>query len=203
MNSDIFQFKITLLNIRPPIWRQIQVPAKYSFWDLHVAIQDAMGWLDYHLHSFQFSPPNKKSGVIIGIPDDEFEDEMTLPGWEIKIANNFTKPGKRAIYEYDFGDTWQHKIILEAILPKEKDVKYPRCIAGERACPPEDCGGVAGYRHLLGVLRNPKHKDYQDTIAWLKGHAKNYHPFQPEVFNPAKVHFSNPKARWKMAFPEG
>lgn len=200
-NSNlIFQFKITLAGISPSIWRRIQVPKQYSFWDLHVALQDSMGWLDYHLHLFRIRKHHEKRAVEIGIPGEEMDDNITLPGWEIKIAEYFTEPGNEALYEYDFGDSWEHELLLEGILLKEKRVRYPRCIAGERACPPEDCGGVPGYHRLMKILGNPKHGEYQETVNWLKGHAKSYHPYRPDEFEPEKVHFDNPKKRWKIAF---
>ena len=200
----IYQFKITLLDISPPIWRIIQVPSKYNFWDLHIAIQDSMGWLDYHLHVFRFQSPHKMEGIEIGIPDEEMiediEDGAFLPGWDIKICDYFTKPGNKTLYEYDFGDCWEHELILENILPKEIKTKYPRCIAGERACPPEDCGSVPGYYRLLEILKNTKHKEYTETINWLKGHAKNYYPYHSDEFDPNKVHFDNPNIRFRRAF---
>jgi hypothetical protein len=198
----IYQFKITLKEIYPPIWRRIQVPANYSFWDLHVAIQDAMGWLDYHLHAFRIRQKYKSRMIEIGIPDDEFDEVVFLPGWEIPVREYFTEPGDTAEYEYDFGDGWEHEVLLEGILLKEKGTKYPRCIAGERACPPEDCGSVPGYYHLLGIIRDPTHEEYKETIAWLKGHAKSYYPYEPEEFHPDNVHFDNPKRRWQRAFSE-
>lgn len=198
----VYQFKVTLSDILPPVWRRIQVPMQYTFWDLHVALQDSMGWLDYHLHMFRLPEPHKKSVMEIGIPGDEMDDVVTLPGWEIRIAEYITEPGNVALYEYDFGDGWEHELLLEGILLKEKGVKYPRCIAGARACPPEDCGGVPAYYQLLKTLGNPKHKEYRETIDWLKGHAKSYYPYRPDEFEPEKVHFDNPKRRWKIAFSE-
>jgi hypothetical protein len=197
----VLQFHIELLEIEPFVWRCIQVPAKYNFWDLHVAIQDAMGWLDYHLHAFRVKLPRKKKIIEIGIPiEEEYYDEPTTPGWEILITDYFKEPGNLAPYMYDFGDGWHHDVLLEGILLKDKDAKYPRCIAGERACPPEDCGGVLGYYELIDVLKNSKHPDYQGHVEWLKSHAKNYHPYNPDYFDPEEVEFSNPKERWKMAF---
>jgi hypothetical protein len=204
ISNSIMQFKISLLDISPSIWRRIQVPYKYSFWDLHVAIQDSMGWLDCHLHKFSFRGRNKAEEIEIGIPDDEMFDEMidkvTLPGWDIGIYEYFTKPGDKSIYEYDFGDCWEHDIILEDILNKEIKIKYPRCISGERACPPEDCGSVPGYYHLLEILSDTKHKEYKDIIGWLKGHLKNYYPYNPDMFDPELVKFDNPKKRLREAF---
>ena len=131
----IFQFKITLEGIEPVIWRRIQVPAKYSFWDLHVAIQDAMGWLDCHLHAFRFKRPHGRKIIEIGIPMDDMDDLDIRPGWEERVADHLWEPGKSMEYEYDFGDSWCHGILLEGILMKEKGVEYPRCLDGQRACP--------------------------------------------------------------------
>jgi hypothetical protein len=196
----IYQFKIELAEIEPTIWRVIQVPSKYTFWDLHVAIQDSMGWLDYHLHVFRIQMPHKKTYTEIGIPDEEFDNDKILPGWEIPISDYFTEPGKSAIYDYDFGDSWSHYILLEGILLKEKGVKYPICIQGERACPVEDCGGVPGYYNMVEILSNSDHPEHLEYIEWLKGHAINYYPYDPSNFDPSKVHFGDPKKRLKMAF---
>jgi len=201
-NRLIYQFKVTLLEIEPAIWRRLQVPATYSFWDVHVAFQDAMGWLDYHLHAFRMRRPHKRKMIEIGIPADEASDTVVMPGWKIPMRGYFTEPGQTALYAYDFGDGWEHEVLLEDILLKAKGAKYPRCIAGERACPPEDCGGVPGYHRVLDILRHPSDGEYQETIAWLKGHTKNYYPYDPGAFHPEQVHFDNPKQRWRLAFSE-
>jgi len=198
----VFQFKITLLEITPPIWRRVQVPAGYSFWDLHVAIQDAMGWLDYHLHAFRF-PQLGEQTFEIGIPYDEIEDLIVLPGWETPITKHFKEPGDMAQYEYDFGDSWRHELLLEGILLKEKGVKYPRCMAGERACPPEDCGSVPGYYRVLEAMADPDDEEHEEMADWLKHHAKNYYPYDPAAFDARKVRFDNPRARWREAFADG
>lgn len=190
----IHQYKVTLRDISPTIWRRIQVPEKYTFWDLHVAIQDSMGWLDYHLHAFRFPETDGKRPMEIGLPDEE-SNHPILSGWEVPIGDYFIRPGVATLYEYDFGDGWQHDIVLEAVLLGEPKEKYPLCIAGERACPPEDCGGQPGYEHLLEVLRQPKHPERIDMVEWLKSHAKNYHPFDPEHFEAEAVRFRNPKKR--------
>ncbi len=119
----MYQFHVTLNEIDPPIWRRIQVPETYSFWDLHVAIQEAMGWLDYHLHEFRVPHQIADELVAIGIPDDEMlePDHEVLPGWEIPIADYFSIANAEADYQYDFGDDWQHPLLLEAILDREPD----------------------------------------------------------------------------------
>ena len=199
-NHLVYQFKLSLYEIEPLIWRRIQVPSAYSFWDLHVAIQDAMGWFNYHLHAFRLRPKHKTKPIEVGIPVDDWEGDAVIPGWEMPIADFFVEPGQVAEYEYDFGDGWVHEVLLEGILLKTKGVKYPICLAGERACPPEDCGSIPGYYSIIAILQNPDHEEYEDTVTWLKGHAKNYYPFDPEAFIPEKVRFDNPARRWKDAF---
>jgi hypothetical protein len=194
--THVYQFKITLKEISPLIWRRIQVPDTYTFWDLHVAIQDAMGWLDYHLHQFTLFNPKTGERDCIGIPDDDEWDPdiTTLAGWKIPMVSYFSLQNKEAEYEYDFGDSWRHKIILESINPLLPQQIYPVCLAGERACPPEDCGGVWGYDNLLKILKNSKHEEYIDTKMWVGKE------FESEEFNPAEVRFDDPQERWKVAF---
>ena len=202
MSSNlIYQFRITLEDIEPLIWRQIQVSSNYSFWDLHVAIQDSMGWLDCHLHEFKIWKADDEKAFRIGFPDPDGFFEVAA-GWEVPISDYFTESGSTVRYSYDFGDSWDHNVILEEILTKDPDLKYPRCIAGERACPPEDCGGVPGYYELLTALKSPRSKKGQLSIEWLKGHVKNYHPYKSEHFDPAKVEFWDPAERLRIALGE-
>jgi hypothetical protein len=196
--DHVFEFKITLRGIKPPVWRRIQVPCTYSFWDLHVAIQDAMGWLDYHLHQFEMSVPLSNSKLCVGIPMDEDEPAPGLPdvmpGWHLPIAACFTLASRTAKYEYDFGDGWEHTVALERIFPRPKATKYPRCVAGRRACPPEDCGGPWGYQNLLEALRDPQHEEHTQSLKWL-GRA-----FSSEQFDISLVRFDDPQERWNRAF---
>lgn len=194
--NRILQFKITLKEIAPVIWRRIQVPASYSFWDLHVAIQDSMGWLDYHLHQFTIKRLHAQKTVAIGIPDDDFvlEESEILPGWETDVNLYFTDLGITALYLYDFGDNWEHEVILEGLLIKDKGLIYPHCLDGENACPPEDCGGVDGYFNFLESIMIPDHDEHKEMEEWIGG------KFDPKNFNPKNVKFDNPKHRWKHAF---
>ena len=192
----VYQFKVELSGIKPLIWRLIEVPSDYSFWDLHVAIQDSMGWLDYHLHSFSLHSPFNKKKIEIGIPEGEF-DTTILPGWNIPINQFFKEPGNEMVYDYDFGDGWSHKVILMGMFLKQNRKKLPVCIDGERACPPEDCGGVPGYYNLIDILKDKSNEDHKEMISWLKHHAKNYHPYLQEYFDPKKIKFTNPTARLK------
>ena len=195
---DVLEFRLTLRDIKPVPWRQIEVPAKYTFWDLHVAIQDAMGWLDCHLHMFRVA--NVRGEVVeIGIPNDEpFENEpVCLAGWEVPIADYFHRVGARAEYEYDFGDSWLHELRLARISARRPGTKYPRCSGGANRCPPEDCGGPHGYAELLEIIADPRHEEYASTVEWLGG------AFDPVVFDSAKVRFDSPSKRWRNAFTGG
>jgi hypothetical protein len=190
--KEVYQFKISLKNISPPIWRRIQVPENYSFWDLHVAIQNAMGWLDCHLHEFTTIEKDYKKIQRIGVPDIEMDDFEVLPSWKEKINNWFSLDNNKAInYTYDFGDNWEHRVELEKILKRKEGVDYPICITGKRACPPEDCGGVWGYENTINILKNPKKPEYKETLEWLGG------DFFPEKFDCSEVFFEDPDERIK------
>ncbi|NGP88016.1 plasmid pRiA4b ORF-3 family protein [Fodinibius halophilus] len=195
--SKIYRFKISLLDIEPQIWRIIEVPQEYTFWDLHVAIQDAMGWLDYHLHSFEPTVSGKSSPKPIGLPETP-NDDMFLAGWTIPIKKYFESKGDTARYEYDFGDGWLHQIELLAIESIESTISYPRCTDGERACPPEDCGGVPGYYRLIEIIAEPSNNEYETMRQWLKGHDEKYFPYDPDEFDPQSVNFRDPQKRWNI-----
>ena len=191
--NQVYQFKITLKGAKPPIWRQIQIPETYTFWDLRVAIQDAMGWLDYHLHEFEMVNPSTGLRVNVGMPDEDFGSEV-LPGWKQKIADYFSMENQSADYTYDFGDNWKHEIQLEKILQREKNINYPVCIKGKRACPPEDCGGIWGYEDFLKIIKNPNHEEHEEKLEWIGGE------FDPEHFDAKEIIFDDPDKRRKMAF---
>lgn len=157
-----------------------------------------MGWLDYHLHAFRIRNPVTGRTDEIGIPVDEFPspDGPCLAGWETSIADYFVKPTDRAEYAYDFGDDWQHTVKLESISELEKGTPALACLAGERRCPPEDCGGPYGYQDLLRVISDPTDSEYKQMMDWLGG------SFDPENFDPSQVKFDDPAKRWKRAFQE-
>ena len=191
--NNVYQFKITLEGAKPPIWRRIQVPETYTFRDLHVAIQDAMGWGDGHLHEFKMTDPSTGSVVSMGIPGEDFGEEI-LPEHRRKIAKYFSMENRSAEYVYDFGDNWEHDIQLEKILPGEKGATYPVCIKGKRACPPEDCGGLWGYADILEALEDPDNEETEELLDWLG------EDFDPAHFDVAEVRFSDPDKRFKFAF---
>lgn len=181
--EQVYQFKVALKYIRPPIWRRIQVPATSTFWDLHVAIQDAMGWEDYHLHEFTMPDPKTGEEACIGLLDPNWRPEV-LSNRRQKVADWFSLENQRAGYIYDFGDGWQHTVELEKILPREPGLKYPRCIGGRRACPPEDCGGIGGYAEIVAG-----ESEFQEDFA----------DYDPERFDPDEVVFDDPDRRWRLA----
>jgi hypothetical protein len=174
----------------PAIWRRIQVPEVYTFWEMHVAIQNAMGWTDSHLHQFEVKDLKRGGQKIIGIPEALYEGEIfgetTIPGWTVDLRDYLSEENLELKYVYDFGDNWEHRIELEHIFFGRLKQKYPLCIDGERACPPEDCGSIPGYNHLLAILSNPSHEDYKSVKIWAGK------TFNPESFDPKKVKFKNP-----------
>lgn len=189
----VFQFKVTLKGSKPPIWRRIQVPETYSFWDLHVAIQDAMGWCDCHLHQFEFGNRNDRGNSVIGIPSEEDTVKVFFDRDE-PIVKWFKAERSKADYWYDFGDDWHHEVKFEKILQCERSVSYPQCIAGKRACPPEDCGGIYGYEELLRVINDPSDEQYEEMLEWVGGE------HDPELFDVNEVEFDDPDERWRIAY---
>jgi hypothetical protein len=196
--SRVYQFRITLKGIEPVIWRKIVVPDHYTFWDLHVAIQDSMGWQDYHLHEFRVRNPTTGRIDRIGIrdPDGCQEDEPVLSSSRVPIARVFALDNSVADYIYDFGDDWEHSIILEDIQPGASDTKYPACLGGERACPPEDVGGIPGYQQFVVSLADPDDPEHDRNLEWVGG------SFAPDAFNPRDVKFDDPQERWNRAFEQ-
>ena len=195
LKKNVLQFRITLTEIKPKIWRRILVPETYSMWDLHVAIQDSMGWLDYHLHRFSVLTSDDSGEACIGLPVDDFfdEDAELIASWDALAAFVFERPGDEATYEYDFGDGWVHTVELEAVLLAEPKRRYPTCIGGERRCPPEDCGGPHGYQEMLKTLRKGRGEQYDTIVKWLGG------GFDAEDFDPTSVRFDDPRVRLQRA----
>ena len=170
----IYQLKITLDGSKPPIWRRVEVADSVTLAQLHTIIQTAMGWTDSHLHMFHVG------GATYGVPDPD--DEMEIRD-ERKIALNrlLSVPKQKLIYEYDFGDGWTHHVLLEQVLEPEPGAAYPRCTAGKRACPPEDCGGIWGYASFLEAIADPQHSEHDELLEWVGG------AFDPTLFDIAAV----------------
>ena len=163
-NDVLYQFRIELEGILPKIWRSIQVPSSYTFFEFHNAIQCSMGWYNCHLHRFDVDVPMTGERITIGSHDVIQMDGNGVHESKAVIKDYFTKSNNVAVYEYDFGDSWCHKITFEKEVTPTKSTKYPICIDGKNACPPEDCGGVWGYKHLIKILKDTSHSDYDDLL---------------------------------------
>lgn len=194
----VHQFLVILSGTDPLVWRRLQVPPTYTFWDLHVAIQDAMGWEDRHLHEFTLFDDVAHRTVAIGIPTDmSSPDHPVAHGWTVPLSKYFDPERGQQLplrYQYDFGDGWEHVVIHEGHGPIKRSQKYPRCLAGERRCPPEDCGGVHGYAEFLKAIANPNNPRHAEMREWIGG------TWTPEAFEPRRVKFDDPQKRWTRAF---
>ena len=162
---SLYQLKITLMYSDPAIWRRVVVPANFKLDRLHQVIQRVMPWTDSHLHQFIVRR------TCYGRPDPEFADKgsETLNEKHYTIADIAPGAKKKFIYEYDFGDGWEHEIVVEKVLPPDAGFKRVICLAGENACPPDDCGGIGGYYEMLKIIADPKHPDHGHMKEWLGG----------------------------------
>jgi hypothetical protein len=175
--GQIYQFKITLLDTKPKIWRRIQIPdCKLN--TLHYHIQAVMGWTNSHLHHFIIGRER------YGIPEhlDYNGDGSIIDSKKIMLSDIVPADGKKVAfrYTYDFGDNWEHEVLFERVVNPDPKVKYPVCLDGERAAPPEDCGGTPGYEHLLEVLADPAQEEYHDALRWV-GEGFDPDPFDPKI----------------------
>jgi hypothetical protein len=173
--GTVYQLKITLNDIRPPIWRRVQTK-DCTLGRLHDIIQVVMGWEDCHLHEFEIGP--QRFGASEQWQDDLWGGDPEMGNErKVKLSQLVEQGVKRIRYQYDMGDSWWHTITVEKTVPAEPGVRYPRCIAGERACPPEDCGGPWGYADFADALQNPKHERHEELLEWVGG------DFDPEAFD--------------------
>lgn len=161
---EIYQLKVTLLGTSPPIWRRLLVSADLTLAQLHDVLQAAMGWQECHMHEFSagsrhFGRPNPEDRFM-GMPP--VENERT-----VRLSSVLGRVGAKAVYTYDFGDSWEHGIVLEKRLCADPTTAYPVCTGGELACPPEDCGGVGGFYDLLDALRDRAHEQHNEMNDWV------------------------------------
>ena len=159
----LYQLKITLKWSAPAIWRRVVVRADSRLDRLHQVIQNVMPWTNSHLHQFIAGQ------TYYGVPDLESGglDFETLDERRHTVAELAPVAKKKFVYEYDFGDGWEHEVKLEKVLPPDAGFKHPVCLAGANACPPDDCGGIGGYDNLLAILADPKHPQYRQSREWL------------------------------------
>lgn len=204
MAPSIHTIRITLRDSNPPIWRRVAMPSNATLGYLHQVIQIAMGWTDSHLHQFILEDKSRgipdpkalakllregrheewlaaqRSTRVFAPKVAPFGDSLEMDGEDeagVALADVCPKVKDRLMYEYDFGDSWEHTIEVQKIEPPRRGVKYPICLAGKRACPPEDCGGIWGYYRLLDVVNDPDHEEHADLSEWLG------EGFDPDEFN--------------------
>ena len=161
-DKTIYQLKITLKDIKPPIWRRVQVEGSTKLSELHLMIQSAMGWYNCHLHQFSVE------GMDYGEPHPDYGFDMQDEK-KVKLSSVIKSEKEKFFYIYDFGDSWEHSILVEKILPLDPKVSYPLCIKAKRACPPEDCGGAWGYIEFLEAIKNPTHPEHESFLEWVEG----------------------------------
>jgi hypothetical protein len=169
-DTPVYQIKVTLKRFSPPIWRRVLVPADITFAELHNVIQVVMGWFNCHLHEFTVG------GLHIGVPhpDDYYPVKSER---RVRLNEVVSREKFRFSYQYDFGDDWQHEILVEKVLPPDPQQPLPLCIKGKRACPPEDVGGVWGYASFLEAVMDPNHEEREEMLDWVG------YDFDPEAFD--------------------
>ncbi|MFJ1550266.1 plasmid pRiA4b ORF-3 family protein [Streptomyces sp. NPDC088246] len=172
----VHKIKVTLCGSRPPIWRRLEVPSNTTLQQLHHLIQTAFGWEDYHMWAFEIG--HGRYGIA--------DRELGIRSAASKRLDQITpSAGDRLGYTYDFGDDWEHDILVEAVTDAETGIAYPRCLTGRRACPPEDCGGMWGYDYLTEILADPGHEEHDDRLEWLGLDTAGQ--FDPAAFDLAEV----------------
>jgi hypothetical protein len=191
ISQDIYQLKVTLLGTKPPIWRRLLVPSTLSLAQLHDVLQIAMGWENEHMHEFRMG------SQYFGEPDNEDQFMGIAPvksGRTASLSTVLNRVSAKMIYTYDMGDSWEHNIVLEKRLPLDPAAKYPVCLGGKLACPPEDCGGIPGYYHLLEAIEDPNHAEHDELCEWLGG------DYDPQAFSVDEInkHLSSARRRSKI-----
>jgi len=174
--ATVYRFKITLKETRPAIWRRVETQ-DLTLEKLHELIQTAMGWTNSHLHCFKIGDKRYADPQFM---DPAFDDlgETSYAG--VRVSDLVSQYGSKMKlnYEYDYGDGWQHTVKMEKVTEAEPRIRYPRCIDGARACPPEDIGGVWGFVEFVEAILNPDHEQHEEYLEWTG-------PFDPECFDPA------------------
>ncbi|MEW6750870.1 MAG: plasmid pRiA4b ORF-3 family protein [Candidatus Latescibacterota bacterium] len=172
-SPKVYQLKVTLRGVRPPVWRRIQVAGDSRLDELHHILQVAMGWTNSHLHQFRIGDTDYSD------PDSGLEQAESTR--RVRLDQVVSGQKDRFVYEYDFGDGWEHEVLVEKVLEREVQRRYPVCITGRRACPPEDCGGAWGYAQLLEAIRDPEHPEHGEMLEWVG------EEFDPEEFDAEAV----------------
>jgi len=186
--TPIFQLKVQLREVRPPVWRRLLVSSAMDLAELHEVVQTAMGWTDSHLHEFE------AEGARYGVPDPEWDLDDVADEFGVRLSR-IAGEGSRLRYTYDFGDGWEHDLIVEKVLNRQPGMRYPCCVAGRRACPPEDVGGPWGYRDFLLALSDPSHDEHEQWLEWVGGE------FDSSAFDMTAVNKALEALAWANSAP--
>lgn len=191
-NSTVYQLKVVLDEVEPPIMRRLQVPSEATLGWLHAVLQVAVGWTNSHLHHFEVGKERYADPQHNEFTD--FGGEPDLDETKAVLVELLPQEGARMTYEYDFGDSWRHTISVEKILsPDPALAKKAVCVEGARSCPPEDCGGTWGYGELLEALKDPKHEEHDSMLEWIGGE------FDSEACDLEKINAYLGKLKWPRA----
>jgi len=178
---NIITFRVDLIGTKPPIWRKIEVDDSMTFEELHLVIQDAMGWFNAHLYGFYFGRHMSIECNLEGVRNCGSNFDQSYLASKVKLSNFIKKIGYKFVYVYDFGDDWDMLLTVKAIVPKKRGQRRAFFVSGKKNAPPEDCGGVWGYYNLLEILKNKEHSDYEMWAEWIGG------DFDPEYFNHEEI----------------
>ncbi|HEX3841766.1 MAG TPA: plasmid pRiA4b ORF-3 family protein [Acidimicrobiales bacterium] len=175
--------RLSLTKHEPEIWRRLLVPGDIKLSRLHAVLQAAMGWQDHHLHGFEIA------GQRFELPDEDGDGDEDAIDEDSVTLSELVEAGSRFQYEYDFGDGWDHEVVVETVEEVPQVLKQAICLDGERACPPEDSGGVGGYAEFLRAIGDPDHPEHRDSLAWVGG------TFDPEAFGLAAANAALQRVR--------
>ncbi len=178
MTDAVVRLKIVLTDTEPPIWRRVEVPAEMTLKDLHAVIQAAMGWDDAHLYQFHVG---RETIAGPGMDGEGFGMPRAIGAGRVRLDDLAARGVKRFAYVYDMGDSWEHRLQIEKLLPAEPAASYPRFIDGAQRCPPEDVGGIPGFYEFLDAIADPKHPDHEDRLEWYGG------PFDPSKLDADRI----------------
>jgi Plasmid pRiA4b ORF-3-like protein len=171
--KTVHQLKVTLRHVKPPVWRRLVVSSDMRLSALSDTLESAMGWYGGHLHQFDVR------GESYGQPDPDWDDDASDER-KVRLTDVLPAVKSKMRWDYDFGDGWEHDVVVEAIEPRNPKLRYPICLAGRATCPPEDCGGPRGYQELLEALQDPAHEDHERLREWAAG-------FDPGSFDLVEV----------------
>jgi hypothetical protein len=172
--DTVYTLKIVLKWLKPDIWRRVEVP-DCTLEDLHWVIQLCMPWDNSHMWEFRVG--RERYGMDMDDAPFAMDDDDGEPAHTVTLSKLVADGVKKFEYTYDFGDSWDHVITFEKPAARDPKATYPRCVAGQYACPPDDCGGAPGYGQLLEVLADKKHPDHEHMMEWAGG------PIDPEAFD--------------------